>query len=124
MKTFYQNQYVTYSIVQGILYVHYKHMQVICLNAAQTIVKDQLRLQDDVSLPVLYNIDGILHADYEARNYLAHSGTLLTKAIALLCSNLVHEYMGHYFIEVCLPTVPTRVFTDEQEALLFLENYK
>ncbi len=124
MKTFYQNQYATYSIVQGILYVYYKHMEVIRLNAAQTIVKDRLRLQDDISLPVLYNIDGILHADYEARNYLAHSGSLLTKAAALLCSDLVHEYIGRYYIEVCKPLVPTRVFKDEQAALLFLENYK
>ena len=124
MKKSFENSYATYSLVDNILCVYYKKDQLITLPAAKQIVRDRLRLQDHVSLPVLCNISDFLHANYAARNYLAHTGSLLTQAVAIVCTDIELQSMSTYFIDVCLPSVPTRVFLDEPSAFHFLNNYK
>lgn len=124
MKTFFENSFATYSLTNNILYFYYKEGQLITLEAAQQIVRDRLRLQDHVSVPVLCNINDVLHADYKARNYLAHTGSLLTQAVALVCTNVQQRFMSAYFLDVCVPSVPTEIFSDEQSAFDFLNNYK
>jgi len=124
MKKSFENCYATYSLVDNILCVYYKKDQLITLPAAKKIVSDRLRLQDHISLPVLCNISDFQYANYAARNYLAHTGSLLTQAVAIVCADIEQRSMSTYFIDVCVPSVPTRVFLDEPSAFHFLNNYK
>lgn len=124
MSTPFQNDFVTISMVQDILYVHYKQTEKIDLAAAKIIVRDRMRFQDQLALPILCDISEVKSIDLMARNYLANEGSDLTKAVALLYKDGAHHLMSSYYVDVCKPTVTTRIFNNEASALAFLNNYK
>lgn len=122
--TYFQNDYMTLSIVQDIVYVYYKKGVTLDLKAAQRVVKDRIEFQDHISYPVLCDISDIDSADFSAITYLADKGSLLAKAVALVSKNKRHETMGNYFVEVHEPITPTKTFTNKDEAIAFLNGFK
>lgn len=124
MNTPFQNDYVTICLLQEILYIHYKQAQLINFAAAKAIVRDRIRYQDQVSYPILCDISAIKYIDYNARNYLAQEGSVLTKVVALICRDAERQLMSDYYVTVCQPTVPTAIFSEEGSAVKYLENYK
>jgi hypothetical protein len=72
---------------------------------------------------VLCDIRGIVHSEKAGRDYLAHSGSVLVKAVALLVHEIVLSSMTAFYLEVSRPVVPTKIFTDEVIALAYLKTF-
>lgn len=122
--THFQNDYMTLNIQQGIVHVYYKKNITIDIKAAEIIVRDRLQFQDHLSYPILCNISDVNYADHSAIKYLADNGSLLAKAVTLLSNDARHYSMGNYFVQVHEPYIPTKIFRDKEEALLFLHQFK
>ena len=123
-STYFQNDYMTLSIVQDIVYVYYKNGIKLDLKAAQKVVKDRIQFQDHLSYPLLCDISDVESVDFAALSYLADIGSLLTTAVALVTKNKRHETMGNYFIQVHEPKTLTRIFTNKDQAIHFLNQFK
>jgi hypothetical protein len=123
MHTFQDNEFAQFWIHNEILFFKYKPNVVINLTAAQRIVADRIQLQNEMAYPIFCDIRGIVDSDKAARDYLAQSGSILTKAVSLVGHQSVSLSMTSFYLKICKPSVPTKIFTDEVAALVFLEKY-
>ena len=119
----YENRDASFWIENGILFFQYKPNTTIDLEVAMRVVADRIAFQNERHLPVFCDTRGIASIDKAARDYLAKSGSMLAKAVALIGSENVSMTMSTFYLEISKPSVPTRIFTIEQEALDFLKGF-
>lgn len=119
----YENRYARFWIAGGILRFEYKEGTAIDLAVAREVVADRLYFQNERVLPVLCDSRGVLSIDKAARDYLASSGSLLAKGVAILVLENVSQVMSRFYLQVSKPAVPTEIFTKEQEALCYLSSF-
>ena len=121
---YYENEYAQFWIKDGILFFEYRPNVVIDLTIAHRIVADRIQMQNEKSYPVLCDIRGVVDSDKAARDYLAQSGSVLAKAVSIVTNLSVSLIMTSFYLKICKPSVPTKIFTDDSSALAFLETYK
>jgi hypothetical protein len=119
----YENENARFWIEDGILFFEYKANTAIDLQVAMRVVADRIAFQNERDLPVFCDTRGIVSIDKAARDYLAKSGSMLAKAVALMVSENVSITMSTFYLEISRPSVPTRIFTIEQEALDYLKGF-
>jgi len=119
----YENRNARFWIEKGILFFEYKPNTAIDLEVAIRVVADRIAFQNERQLPVFCDTRGIVSIDKAARDYLAKSGSLLAKAVALIGSENVSMTMSTFYLEINKPSVPTRIFTVEQEAMDYLKSF-
>ncbi|BDU26323.1 hypothetical protein [Flavobacterium sp. GSB-24] len=119
----YENRNARFWIEKGILFFEYKPNTAIDLEVAMRVVADRIAFQNERQLPVFCDTRGIVSIDKAARDYLAKSGSLLAKAVALIGSENVSMTMSTFYLEINKPSVPTRIFTVEQEAMDYLKSF-
>ncbi|MDQ6532004.1 hypothetical protein [Flavobacterium sp. LHD-85] len=119
----YENQNAKFWIEKGILFFEYKANSAIDLQVAMRVVADRIAFQNERHLPVFCDTRGIISIDKAARDYLAKSGSLLAKAVALMGSENVSMTMSTFYLQISKPSVPTQIFTVEQEAIDYLKGF-
>jgi hypothetical protein len=122
--TYYENEYAKFWIKDGILFFEYKPNVVIDLTAAHRIVADRIQIQNGKSYPVLVDIRGLGDSDKAARDYLAQPGAVLAQAVGIVANQSVSLIMTSFYLKICKPSIPTKIFTNESSAVAFLEAYK
>ncbi|MGV8946492.1 MAG: hypothetical protein ACOH1N_08695 [Lutibacter sp.] len=120
----FENEYAKIWIKDQILFFEYKPDLVIDLVAAQRVVADRIRFQNEVAYPIFCDIRGVVDFDKAARDYLAHSGSVLTKAVGFLVHHKVSQTIATFYVKINKPSVPTQLFEDKIAAIAFLSNYK
>ncbi|MDX1829311.1 MAG: hypothetical protein R3342_07175 [Lutibacter sp.] len=119
----FENEYAKFWVNNQILFFEYKPDLVIDLKAAQQIVKDRITFQNEVTYPIFCDIRGVVYFNKASRDYLAKSGSILTKAVGILVHQKVSKAISSFYLEISKPTVPTKLFEDKSKALQFLSNY-
>ena len=120
---FYENDYAQFWIADGILFFNYKPTTTIDLKVAQRVVTDRIHFQNEKSYPVLCDIRGVLSTDKAGRDYLAKSGSILTQAVGLVVDEKVLLTISTFYLQISKPSVPTQIFTNERDALVYLRSY-
>lgn len=121
---YHSNDYSEFWIEDGILHFVYRPNILIDRKAAEKIVRDRIRFQNEKAYPILCDLRNIRNVEKEGRDFLAQQGSILAKAVALLIEPFFSEMLSQIFIETSKPNVPTSLFTSEMQALKFLEKYK
>ncbi|GGZ49082.1 DUF7793 family protein [Mesonia mobilis] len=119
-----ESEYVKFDIKDGIIYCKYKAFQTFNLKIAQQVVEDRLYFQGERVLPAFCDIRKMVFPDEQARHYLAIHGSLGLKAVAYFISKDSERSLIQFFIKVNKPLIPTKVFSEQDEALDFLKLYK
>lgn len=120
---FYENDYARFWIADGILFFEYKPNTIIDLKVAQSVVTDRIYFQNERAYPVLCDIRGIVATKKSGRDYLAQSGSILTRAVGLLVHEKVLLTISAFYLQVSKPSVPTQIFTEEDDALAYLKSF-
>lgn len=123
MKKSFTNDYATFWIDQGIVFFVYHPGVIIDYRAAQRVLSDRLRLQDEKTYPVLCDTRGVEDTEKAARDFLAKEGSVLTSAVAFLVNPSVSKVITEFYIRTNKPATPVKVFTDKSQAVKFLKNY-
>ncbi len=74
--------------------------------------------------PVIVNITKAKSVGREARSY--YSGpecAQTTTAVALITGSMLGRAIGNFFLGLNKPAMPTRLFTSEEQALVWLRNF-
>lgn len=121
--SFIENDYATYTIDGGIVQIRYKEIS-LDLSAAVKVVQDRLTLQNDRFYPVLCDILMIKGADKSARDYLALEGSVLITAVAFIVKPPVSASLSEFYMRTSKPPIPTKSFTEIEEAKKFLNQFK
>lgn len=95
----------------------------ITLDVAKHCVGERLRFSAGKSYVCLIDMKGLSGITREAREYLAKEGTELIRAGAFIIRSPLTEMMGNLFLSINKPQVPTRLFTGEEEALVWLKSH-
>ncbi|SRR5690554_829759 len=95
----------------------------ITLDVAKRLVAERIQFQDGKEYPVLCDIRNILSSQEQARIFLAGIGSTAVKALALL-TNSFTEPMARIYLDSYPQSIPTEIFTREEDALVFLEQFK
>jgi|SRR6218665_958225 len=77
----------------------------------------------DEKFPILIDSRGIKSISREARSFFTANGRETnTMAFAILIDSSVSKVVGNFFLGINKPAVPTKLFTNEKEALNWLIN--
>src|SRR4051812_492651 len=103
-----------------------------CFDAAEETLadaKDQVAQQrtmlDGKPLPFLMDIRRVRSLSRDARAYFAtREAAEVFAATALLISSPLSRAVGNFFLGLNKPSMPTRLFTSEADALAWLEQYR
>jgi len=124
MKTnYFESPYSKLWVQEGVLHFIYKPIPLLDLSIAREVVSGRLQFQRGISYPVLCDTRGIVRTAKDARDYLAHEGSLMARAVAIIDDRRVAVVMQQFYLSKNRPEVPTRVFSDKAEALEFLRDY-
>ena len=121
---FYENNYAQFWIIDGILFFKYKPRTFIDLKVAQLVVTDRIHFQRERTFPILCDIRGVIGTDKAGRDFLAQSGSVLTRAVGLIAQQKVLLTISTFYLQVSKPSVPTQIFTTEAAALNYLQEFK
>lgn len=119
----YRNNNAKFWINEGILFFEYKPNTTIDLAVATRVVAERIAFQNERQFPILCDMRGLVSIDKAGRDYLAKSGSLLAKAVALIVNEDLSMTLSTFYLEINKPSVPTQIFTDEQEALVYLRDF-
>ncbi len=117
-------RYVYMIIKNGIFYAIFKELNTLDMDAAKVSVKDRLDFFEGKSYPCLFDITKVKETTKEARDFMANEGNDLVIASAMVVNNPMLKMMANFYIMVNKPKNPTRLFTDRDSALEWLEQYK
>lgn len=112
-------------IIDGILHATYLG-GVIDIDVAKEIVRQRLEYIEGVAYPTLVMDSGVISMTKEARDYFSDKdgGSQGVVAGVLLLKSVYSEFLGNFFLRVAKPAIPTRVFTDKEKALEWLQQFK
>lgn len=116
-----ENNFARFYTQDGYLYFIYKPNIHIDLAGAKQIVSDRLKVQGGKPFKVICYIQGIRNMDKAARDYLATEGSKDVIAVALIAESTAQKLMTNFYLSVSRPTVPTKMFSTEEEAKSFLD---
>ncbi len=123
MSDYIENDYASYKLTDGIVYIRYHIGISINLDAAVRIVEDRLKIQQGQSFPVLCDIRGVREINKSARDYLALEGSVSIKAAAFIFENPVSEVLSRFYLLANKPPIPIKAFHSIEEAKDFLEKH-
>jgi hypothetical protein len=120
----FETRYIRLHIQEGILIAYYKPGLHITLEVAKEIVQSRKEFTEGKSYPALVNSTGVVSIERAAREYFSSpEGTAGIKAAALIVNSPFSSFLGNFFLRVNKPGMPAKVFTREQSALNWLQQY-
>ena len=105
----------------GIVWLIWLPNAEVTLAAAKESVAAIATLTQGKSSPLLVDMRTVRFTDLEARAYYSGPRNTATKAIALLVGSPVSRVIADFFLRINKPSIPTRMFTSEAEALEWLK---
>ncbi len=121
-----ETSYVKIELINGVIEAEYSPVY-INLEIAKDVLETRKAFTTEKSLPMLLNGIGIKGIDKEARDFFSEpSGSEGLTATALLVKSRLDTFFANFLIKVNISksNIPIKLFTDKQEALNWLEQYK
>lgn len=121
-----ETQYVKIEVVNGIIEAEYKPIY-INLDVAKDVLETRKKFTSEKKLPMLLNGIGILGVDKAARDFFSEpAGIEGLTAAALIVKSRLDTFFANFLIRVNISKsqIPIKLFTDKQEAIQWLEQYK
>lgn len=93
------------------------------IEVVKCIVEERLRFLNGKEYPLIVHMKGC-SITKEARLYMRTDGTVGIKGVAFIVEDVFTKFVLNFFVTVSNPQVPTRLFGNTKEALIWLEQYK
>ncbi|MCB9223924.1 MAG: hypothetical protein R2780_07060 [Crocinitomicaceae bacterium] len=124
-STHFENEHICFEFKNDILYGCYKASYV-DLELAKQIVRWRLEFTNFQPVKLLVTQKGLKVIKREARMYLnSDEGAQLVIAAALIARNAFEKHLANFFQQITFanPKVPMRIFSNEDEALKWLNKH-
>lgn len=119
----FENPHVSMWLDGEIMCARYAKNLHMTLDVAKSCVGARLFFSKGKSYALLIDMTGIKSVTAEARKYMATVGITWVKAGALITGSPLSRTVGNIFLAIEKPSVPTKLFTDEQKARQWLTQY-
>lgn len=121
------NEYMKQTLENGVVISTYEDGVSVSLDCAVKCVEDRKRLTDYKVTPILVEGTQIKGIDKEARDYYSSKeGEELLSAAALLINSPFTSIIGNFLMKISFKKnrIPIKLFSNRNEALNWLEQYK
>lgn len=116
----FENDNIVYDLHEGLITCHWK-CEHVTIQIAKEVVKDRLEKWTPESYPVLCYIDKIKNTDKDARDFLSeYSSCIGFTKCAIMMKSKIECTIANLFIRFNKPAIPTKLFTKEKEAILWI----
>ena len=122
-ETKFESPHATVWLDGGIMYCRFAADLHVSLDVARSVVERRIFFSQGKHYPLLIDMRGIKSSTGAARKYLATMGATLVTAGALITASGINKTIGNLFLKVDQPPVPTRLFTNEEKAKIWLRQY-
>ena len=114
-----------YCLLRGqIIYVKYNQGLEHTLEEAKEHIETIKKITKEIRSPMLIDIRPLKSISREARDYYAGEETAKIQSVcALLIEGPVSRVIGNVYLGMNKPRIPTRLFTNEEKAIAWLENF-
>jgi hypothetical protein len=120
-----ENDFCRIWVSDGIMFVEYKPKLVMTVEIAKHMVNERLKVSDGISRPVFLDVRNLVSTDRATMKYYKTKEVIqFVSASALLTGSALTSLAGNIFLTLEKPLIPTKLFTDENKALEWLEKYK
>jgi hypothetical protein len=121
----FENEWVKIEHHKKYLYVYFKENNDSELNieAAKKIIEDSLSFTNGVIFPVINDIKNMPTHNREVREYFAGQASRSAKANAILVSSTFNRVIASFFLSLNKPLIPTKIFSDRNKAVEWLQKY-
>jgi hypothetical protein len=92
------------------------------LEMAKQILLERLKLQQGKAYPLMLTLGGLISNTTEARKFMIEKGTEGISKGAIIVRKKYEEIVINVFLAVDKPLVPVKVFLNDSEALLWLND--
>ncbi|GAB4251870.1 MAG: hypothetical protein Kow0079_06140 [Vicingaceae bacterium] len=107
------------------LYIVFKEDCDISIKDIEEIITVRKELQKGKKSLTLVDIRGLWHVDKNARELAASDAMIQHNiALAIISSSLSTKIIGNFYMKFDKPNVPTKMFNNEKDALLWLSSFK
>jgi len=125
MKKILDTPYVYYELQEDLLIGTYKKGLKITVNMVKEIIKTRLEFQEYKPVVALIYNQGVLKMEKKAREYFAsRESTEGIIAAAFVVDSPFTSFMANFFVSVNKPRMPVRIFTNEKDALKWLQKFR
>lgn len=127
MRNFYtENEYFEFWIKDGIVYNIYKpSLKTMTIDIAKRIVRTRLKIVDGTTYPVFIDTREALSINKEARDYFAEKDAMkYINATAILVNSQTAKLLANFYITLSRPKGCTKIFTNKDKALNWLQQFK
>jgi hypothetical protein len=125
MKDYFENEYETIWSKNGIIHIVFKPDLFINLEIAKIFVQARLKVTKEKIRPVFADIRGMKRIDDDARDYWAtEEACRFISGTAIFSGNRIQTLFANFYINFSKPQVPTRLFTNKEKALKWLDQHK
>jgi hypothetical protein len=124
-ESYLENDHCRIWVSNGILIMEYKPGLVMNIDNAKEMVNDRIKVSNGVTRPLLLKAKNFISMDratmkfYKTKEVVQH-----VTCAAFILDSAMGKLAGNIFLTLEKPLVPTKIFTDEQKALEWLEKYK
>ena len=124
-ENYFKNFIAEFWIENGILYLIYQQEAVVDKEAAIYLIKERHKMTNKVSYPMFVDLRGMKYITRDAREELKKGdGIKYVTAGAFLINNTIIRILSDYFIKFDKPPIPIKLFTDQEKALQWLQQFK
>ena len=117
------NEYISIIPVDNVLHATYK-VKILDIESATICINTRIDNLDDYSYPIFIDATSVTKVTKEARVFLSSDyGTKQVTAAALFIESPIAKMIGNFLINVNKPNVPTKLFTNKEDALNWLKSY-
>jgi hypothetical protein len=104
--------------------IHHPDVEVTLADAEDTMAA-YLKLYQGKRRPLLVDTKSMKSLAREARHYYAsEEAARVASAVAIIVGTPVSKVLGNFYLGLSNPHLPTRLFSDEDEALAWLKGYR
>jgi hypothetical protein len=123
MKKF-ENEYVSFTINNDILYAYYKKQTTLSIEAVKKIAEDRLFFTKGKSYLSLVDVTNIKSGSKSAREFLANPNKGLKGILAgaFLSDRVVSVVLINLFLKINKPSIPSKFFTNKDDAINWLKS--
>lgn len=124
-ESYLENDFCRMWVSNGIIFIEYKPRLVMNIDIAKQIVKDRLTVSNGVTRPMFLDGRGFVSMDRATMKYYKTKETIqYVSSAAFISGSALSTLAGNIFLSLEKPLIPTKLFTDEDRALEWLEKYK
>jgi hypothetical protein len=125
-ESYMEDDYAHYWLEKGIIHEIFKPgLEIITIEIAKQMVESRLKVTNGIYRPLFIDLNNAISIDKKSRQYWANGdATKYVTATGILLDNEIARFWVSTYIKIDKPIVPTRFFTEKENALKWLETFK